>query len=77
MGYLKQRFLEGISRDEIIPPLKVVKETRVTLQKYERGKQKKLTDEEEKQLDEMINCQIEDAKIKRSEKMEGGAGILG
>ena len=48
MGYLKQRFLEGISRG----------------------------DETEKQLDEMINCQIEDAKIKRSE-IEGGAGVLG
>ena len=67
MGYLKQRFLEGISRGD---------ETEITLQKYERGTKKKLTDEEEKQLDNLIDCQIEDAKIKRSE-IEGGVGVLG
>jgi hypothetical protein len=66
MGYLKEKYLEGISRET---------ETEVTLSKYERGKKKKLTDEEEKQLDNLIDCQIEDAKIKRDEK--GGKGVLG
>jgi hypothetical protein len=66
MGYLKQKYLEGFD-----------KETEITLSKYERGKQKKLTQEEEKQLDEIIDCQIEDAKIRRDEKKEGGKGVLG
>jgi hypothetical protein len=65
MGYLKEKYLEGFSR-----------ETEVTLSKYERGKKIKLTAEEEKQLDNIIDCQIEDAKIKRDE-LKGGFGELG
>jgi hypothetical protein len=66
MGYLKQKYLEGFN-----------KETEVTLSKYERGKKKKLTEEEEKQLDNIIDYQIEDAKIRRDEKEKGGEGVLG
>jgi hypothetical protein len=66
MGYLKEKYLEGFSR-----------ETEVTLLKYQKHKQKKLTIEEEKQLDNLIDCQIEDIKIRRDEKEKGGRGIIG
>ena len=52
--------------------LKVVKEIKVTevlLQEYKREykEHRELTEEEEKLLDDMIDCQIEDAKIRRDE----------
>jgi hypothetical protein len=49
--------------------LKVVKETEVLLQEYKREykEHRELTEEEEKLLDDMIDCQIEDAKIRRDE----------
>lgn len=66
MGYLKNKYLEGIQ-----------KETEVTLSEYKRGK-KKYTEAEQKKIDDMIDCQIEDAKIKRDEEgEEGGKGVLG
>jgi len=52
MEDLKQKYLEGC------------KETEITLQKYKR----ELTDEEQKQLDCIIDNQIEDMKIKRDEQ---------
>lgn len=65
MGFLKNKYLEAVGR-----------ETEVTLYKYDR--KKKLTIEEQKKIDDMIDCQIEDAKIKRDEEREeGGNGVLG
>jgi len=65
MGYLKEKYLEGVN-----------KEMEITLSEYKRGK-KKYTEEEQKKIDDIIDCQIEDAKIKRDEKEKGGEGILG
>ena len=49
--------------------LKVVKETEVLLQEYKREYKEHigLTEEEEKQLDNLFDCMEEDAKIKRDE----------
>lgn len=59
MGYLKEKYLEGYN-----------KETEVTLQKYEKEKkaEPKLTEEEQKLLDEIVDCQIEDMKFKGDEE---------
>lgn len=53
MGYIKEKILESIN-----------KETEIKIQKYKSG----LSDEEQKKLSDMIDCQIEDIKLKRDEE---------
>lgn len=67
MGYQKEKYLEAIGR-----------EIEVSLQSYKKEKKKsksELTQEEEKKLSDVIDCQIEDTKIKRDERRE--RGVLG
>ena len=66
MGYLKNRFLESVPS----------KEVDILLQKYQRESKvnatakivPELNEEQLKMLDRIIDCQIEDAKIKKDEK---------
>ena len=63
MGYLKNRFLESVPS----------KEVDILLQKYQRKSKvtarivPKLNEEQLKMLDEVIDCQIEDNKIRQNE----------
>ncbi len=61
MGYLKNKIIEG---------MQVNRETSITLERYEKekDKEKEYTEEEQKKISDMIDCQIEDMKIRRSEK---------
>lgn len=58
MGYLKNRLLESVPLNE----------ANILLQKYQRTRVPELNEEQLKMLDEIIDCQIEDNKLKRSEK---------